>query len=111
LASTLAHTTAGGRDAIAAAMGRLGLQPAQAEVLTAATRPDESAMAVIAVVDHGISHHVHQRVLTVADTDYGRISMTTTVAADGKTWMSVWPASNAALHDDLAELLALPRAA
>ena len=87
------------------------LQPAQAEVLTAATRPDESAMAVVAVVDHGISHHVHRRVLTVADTDYGRISMTTTVAADGKTWMSVWPASNAALHDDLAELLALPRAA
>jgi hypothetical protein len=50
-------------------------------------------------------------VLTVADTDYGRISMTTTAAADGTTWMSVWPASNAALHDDLAELLALPRAA
>jgi hypothetical protein len=111
LASTLAHTAANGRDAIAAAMGRLGLQPAQAEVLTAATRPDESAMAVFAVVDHGISHRVHPRVLTVADTDYGRISMTTTVAADGKTWMSVWPASNAALHDDLAELLALPRAA
>src|SRR5882757_5945960 len=111
LASTLAHTTASGRDAIAAAMGRLGLQPAQAEVLTAATRPDESAMAVVAVVDHGISHHVHPRVLTVADTDYGRISMTTTVAADGKTWMSVWPASISALHDDLAELLALPRAA
>jgi hypothetical protein len=37
--------------------------------------------------------------------------MTTTVAADGKTWMSVWPASISALHDDLAELLALPRAA
>jgi len=73
--------------------------------------PDESAMAVVAVVDHGISHHVHPRVLTVADTDYGRISMTTTVAADGKTWMSVWPASISALHDDLAELLALPRAA
>jgi hypothetical protein len=111
LASTLAHTAGNGRDATAAAMGRLGLQPAQAEVLTAATRPDESAMAVVAVVDHGISPHVHPRVLTVADTDYGRISMTTAVAADGTTWMSVWPASNAALHDDLAELLALPRAA
>ena len=111
LASTLAHTAAGGRDAIAAAMGRPGLRPAQAEVVSAAARLDESAMAVVAVVDHGISHHVHQRVLTVADTEYGRISMTTTVAADGKNWMSVWPTSNAALHDDLAELLALPRAA
>jgi hypothetical protein len=68
-------------------------------------------MAVIAVVDHGISHHVHPRVLTVADTDYGRVSLITTVAADGRKWMSVWPASVTALHDDLAKLLALPRAA
>jgi len=111
LASTLEHTIPLGRDAVAAALGRLGLQPAQAEILTAATRHDESAMAVVAVVDLGISHHVHSRVLTVADTDYGRVSMTTTVAADGRTWLSVWPASIPALHDDLAELLALPRAA
>jgi hypothetical protein len=111
LASTLGHTGALGRDAVAAAVERLGLQPTQAEILTAATRHDESAMAVVAVVDHGISHHVHSRVLTVADTDYGRISMTTTEAADGRRWMSVWPASIAALHDDLAALLALPHAA
>jgi hypothetical protein len=111
LGTTLAHTGALGRDAVAAAMGRLGLLPAAAEILTAATRHDESAMAVIAVVDHGISHHVHPRVLTVADTDYGRISMTTTVAADGRTWLSVWPADTAALRDDLADLLALPCAA
>jgi hypothetical protein len=111
LQSTLQHAAGHGRDAILAALGRLGLQPAQAEVLTAAARHDESAMAVVAVVDHGVSHHVHPRVLTVADTAYGRVSLTTTVAADGKKWMSVWPATSAALRDDLAELLATPRAA
>jgi hypothetical protein len=110
LQSTLQHTAAHGRDAITAAVGRLGLQPAQAEVLTAAARLDESAMGVVAVVDHGVSARVHPRVLTVADTEYGRISLTTTVAADGKQWMSIWPAGTAALHEDLAELLAAPRA-
>ena len=98
-------------DAVTEAAGRLGLQPAQAEVLTAVTRIDESAMGVVAVVDHGVGAHVHSRVLTVADTEYGRISLTTTVAADGKQWMSIWPAGTAALHDDLTELLAVARAA
>jgi hypothetical protein len=111
LQSTLQHSAGHGRDAITAAVGRLGLQPAQAEVLTAAARLDESAMGVVAVVDHGVSARVHPRVLTVADTEYGRISLTTTVAADGKQWMSVWPAGTAALHEDLAELLAAARAA
>jgi hypothetical protein len=111
LQSTLEHTAVRGRDAITAALGRLGLAPPQAEVLTAAARLDESALAVVTVIDHGISHHIHPRVLTVADTEYGRISLTTTVSADGKTWMSVWPTGIAGLHDDLADLLAAPRAA
>ena len=111
LASIAEHTGTRDRDALTAALGRLGLQPPQAEVLTAAVRLDESAMAVVTVIDHGIRHRVHPRVLTVADTDYGRISLTTSTSADGKTWMSIWPAGIAELHDDLADLLAMPRAA
>ncbi|MDG4667957.1 ESX secretion-associated protein EspG [Mycobacterium sp. 236(2023)] len=111
LQSTMEHAHAGGRDTVTAAMARLGLQPQQAEVLAAGTRHDESAMAVVAVVDRGISHHVHPQVLTVADTEYGRISMTTTTGADGRQWMSMWPATVAELADDLARLLAAPKAA
>lgn len=111
LQSTMEHAHAGGRDTVSAAMARLGLQPQQAEVLTASTRHDESAMAVVAVVDRGISHHVHPQILTIADTEYGRISMTTTTGADGRQWMSMWPATGADLADDLARLLAVPRAA
>jgi hypothetical protein len=100
-----------GRDAVAAALARLGLQPLQVEVVTAVTCPDESALAVVAVIDHGINLRVHPEVLTIADTEFGRISITTSVAADGKTWMSIWPSSIGALRDDLTTLLAVPRAA
>jgi EspG family len=100
-----------GRDAVVAALARLGLQPAQAQVVTAVTRLDESALAVVAVIDHGISLRVHPEVLTVADTEHGRISITTSVAADGKTWMSIWPSTIGALRDDLTSLLGVPRAA
>ena len=54
---------------------------------------------------------MHPRVLTVADTDYGRISITTSTVADGKEWMTIWPATVAGLRDDLPTLLATPRAA
>ncbi|WP_425004983.1 ESX secretion-associated protein EspG [Mycolicibacterium sp. S3B2] len=100
-----------GRDAVIAAVSRLGLQPQQAEVLAAATRLDESAMAVAMVIDHGIAQHIHPRVVTVADTEFGRISVTTSMSADGKQWMSIWPATHEALHEELAELLSVPRAA
>jgi hypothetical protein len=100
-----------GRDAVIAAVSRLGLHPQQAEVLAAATRLDESAMAVAVVIDHGIGQHVHPRVVTVADTEFGRISVTTSASADGKQWLSIWPATPAAVREDLAELLSLPRAA
>ena len=100
-----------GRDAVIAAVSRLGLQPQQAEVLAAATRLDESAMAVAMVIDHGIAQHIHPRVVTVADTEFGRISVTTSMSADGKQWMSIWPATPEALHEEFAELLSVPRAA
>src|SRR5258707_234909 len=59
LQSSLQHSAGHGRDAITAAVGRLGLAPAQAEVLTAAARLDDSAMGVVAVVDHRGSARVH----------------------------------------------------
>jgi hypothetical protein len=109
--SALERALPHGRDAVAATLARLGLQPAQVEVVTAVTRLDQSAMAVVAVIDHGITLRVHQRVLTVADTEFGRVSITTSVAADGKTWMSIWPSAIGGLRDDLTDLLSVPRAA
>jgi len=58
---TLERAAPLGRDAIEAAVRRLGLGPRQAEVLTAATRLDESAMAVVMVIDHDLEARVHQR--------------------------------------------------
>jgi hypothetical protein len=112
LLQTAMERSAGqGREAMITALGRLGLQPAQAEIVAAAARHDESAMAVVSVIDRGISTTVHDRVLTVADTEYGRVSMTTTLSPDGKKWMSIWPAHHAALQADLGDLLSVPRAA
>jgi hypothetical protein len=109
--STLEAAAPQGRDAVIAAVSRLGLQPQQAEVLAAATRLDESAMAVAMVIDHGIGQHVHPQVVTVADTEFGRVSITTSTSADGKQWLSLWPATPEALREDLAGLLSVPRAA
>jgi hypothetical protein len=101
----------GGPAAVAAAFGRLGLAPRLVEVLTAATRVDESALAVLFVADRGVTHRVHPRVLTLADTDSGRISISTSTATDGREWVTVWPAGRAGVHDDLVRLLTAARAA
>ena len=45
-------------------------------------------MAVAMVIDHDIAQHVHPRVVTVADTEFGRVSITTSTSADGKQWLS-----------------------
>ena len=70
----------------------------------------QSAMAVVAdrrpmPRDHARTH----RCLTVADTEYGRISFTTTTGADGKEWLSIWPTTPSGLRRDLADLLAAPQ--
>jgi EspG family len=111
LTKALEQAAPHGRDAVAAALARLGLAPALVAAVTAASRLDESAMAVVTVIDHGIGVHVHPRVVTVADTEYGRIAITASVAADGSKWMSIWPGTVAGLRDDLTTLLAAPRAA
>jgi hypothetical protein len=111
IVSTLTAAAPHGRAAIAGALARLGLNPQQVGVVTAAARLDESAMAVISVVDQGIKPIFHPRVVTVADTDFGRISVTTNTGADGRKWLSIWPANDVALREDIGELLAAPRAA
>jgi hypothetical protein len=106
----LAVDTAGpGPDGIAEALRRLGLGPWEVEVVQAATRLDSSAMAVVAIVDHCPEIRAHPRVLTVADTDYGRISFTTTTGADGKEWLSIFPTTPSGLRQDLGDLLAAPQ--
>jgi hypothetical protein len=100
-----------GREAVSAALAKVGLPPHEVEVVTAATRLDESAMAVVSLIDHDLDIHPHPRVLTVADTAYGRVSFTTMIGADGKQWMSIWPTTPAGLHDDLTDLLSAPRVA
>jgi EspG family len=111
LKASLEAAAPAGREAISAALARVGLPPHEVEVVTAATRLDESAMAVVSLIDHGQQLHAHQRVLSVADTEYGRVSFTTTSGADGKRWVSIWPTTPASLHDDLADLLATQRVA
>jgi EspG family len=111
LQSALKHTYQQGRDAMGAALARLGLMPDQIDVIAAAARMDESAMAVVAVIDHGVKQYVHPRVLTVVDTEFGRISVTYTTGADRRRWMSIWPTSAPALQDDLTELLTAARGA
>jgi hypothetical protein len=93
------------RPVVASALARLGLEPDQVAVLSAATRMDESAMAVVAVVDHGIKQRVHPNVLSVVDTDLGRITISYTTGPDGTRWTSIWPTAPDALRQDLANLL------
>jgi hypothetical protein len=93
------------RHVIATALARLGLSPDQVAILSALTRMDESAMAVVAVIEHGIKKTVHPDVLTVADTELGRITISYTTGPDGTRWTSIWPTTAIGLRGDLANLL------
>ncbi len=110
---TTAMSTAAphGRPAVSTALSRLGLPPSTVQAVAAAHDLDRSAMAVVAVLDHGAQVSPQARVLTVADTDLGRISFTVSTAADGKRWMSIWPTTVEGLRADLTELLSAPAAA
>jgi len=111
LLAAMGAAASSGREAVTAALAKVGLPPHEVEVVTAATRLDESAMAVVSLIDHGLDIYPHPRVLTVADTDFGRVSFTTMTGADGKQWMSIWPTTPAGLRDDLTELLSTRRVA
>lgn len=103
------ESSAGDPQAIAAALRHAGLGPWEVEVMLAATDRARSAMGVVAVLDHGAALRVHPQVLTVADSDYGRISLTATTGADGTEWLSIWPATPTSLRRDLGALLAAPQ--
>ncbi len=105
LQSALLASHGGDRHAVATGLARLGLSPDQVAVVASGIRIDESAMAVVSVVDHGATPRVHPTVVTVVDTAYGRVSVTYTTGPDGSTWTSIWPTSEGALRQDLANLL------
>ncbi len=95
---------------VASALTRLGLSPDQVAVLSAAARLDESAMAVVTVIDHGIKPYVHPDVISVIDSELGRITISYTTGPDGTRWTSVWPTSSDALRHDLTNLLTSAKA-
>jgi len=99
-----------GRTVLAAALARLGLSPDQVAVLSAATALDQSAMAVVTVIDHGIEDHFHSDGISVIDSDLGRITVSYTTGPDGTRWTSIWPTSTDALRQDLAKLLSSTKA-
>jgi hypothetical protein len=100
-----------GPQGVTSALARLGLPPATVAAVIAAHDDTAAAMAVVSVLDRvGTGRRLTPtpRVLSVADTALGRLSFSTTTGADGRAWMSIWPATAEALHDDLAGLLATP---
>ena len=102
---TLKENVPRGRPVLAAALARIGLSPDQVAVLSAACHLDESAMAVVSVIDHGIKNHFHPDVISVIDSEFGRITISHTAGPDGTRWTSVWPTSSDALRQDIAKLL------
>jgi hypothetical protein len=103
--STLKENVPKGRHVLAAALARLGLSPDQVAVLSAACHLDESAMAVVSIIDHDIQNHYHPDVISVIDSEFGRITISHTTGPDGNRWTSVWPTSADALRQDLGKLL------
>ncbi|MDX1885208.1 ESX secretion-associated protein EspG [Mycolicibacterium sp. 120270] len=103
--STLKENVPKGRPVMAAALARLGLSPDQVAVLSAACHLDESAMGVVSVIDHGIEKHFHPDVISVIDSEHGRITISHTTGPDGTRWTSVWPTTPDALRADLAKFL------
>lgn len=111
LTAAVSGAAGGDERSLRHALGALGIEPAVTRILVAIGQMDQSALGVVCVSDHGVDLHVHPRVVTIADTEYGRVSITSTQAADGRQWMSIWPATPAGVRDDLAALLSVPPAA
>ncbi|WP_234835129.1 ESX secretion-associated protein EspG [Mycolicibacterium stellerae] len=103
--SALKENVPKGRAVLASALARLGLSPDQVAAVSAGVHLDESAMAVVSVIEHGIENHFHPYVISVVDSEFGRITISHTTGPDGTRWTSVWPASAEALRQDLGNLL------
>ncbi len=103
--STLKENAPKGRAILASALARIGLSPDQVAVLSTACQLDESAMGVVTVIERGIQDHFHPDIVSVVDSDLGRITISHTTGPDGTRWTSVWPTSPEALRQDLAKLL------
>jgi EspG family len=103
--ATLKENVPKGRQVLATALARLGLSPDQVAVLSAACHLDESAMAVVSVIDHGIQAHFHDNVIAIADSEFGRITISHTAGPDGTRWTSIWPTSVEGLRQDISKLL------
>lgn len=103
--SVLKENVPRGPAILASALARIGLSPDQVAVLSAANQLDESAMACISVIDHGIENHFHPDVIAIADSEFGRITISHTMGPDGTRWTSVWPTTSDALRQDIAKLL------
>jgi hypothetical protein len=100
-----------GGDPIELAQGlrRAGLGPWEVEVMSAVADYEQSAMAVIAVIDRCPDPRPHPQVLSVADTDYGRLTISSSRGGDGKEWLSIFPTTPMSLHRDLTGLLSRPQ--
>jgi hypothetical protein len=105
LENTLTENVPRGRQVLASSLARLGLSPDQVAVLSAACHLDESAMAVVSIIDHGIENHFHPDVISVIDSEFGRITISHTAGPDGTRWTSIWPTTTDALRQDLGKLL------
>lgn len=105
LEKALTDTLGKDRPLVALTLSRLGLSPDQVAVMSAAARLDKSAMAVVTVIDHGIKPYVHPDVISVIDSELGRITISYTTGPDGTRWTSVWPTSPDALRQDVGNLL------
>lgn len=105
LESALNENVPKGRQSLAVALSRLGLSPDQVAVLAAATSLDESAMAAVTVIDHGVQDHFHDDSLAVIDSELGRITVSYATGPDGTRWTSIWPTTPEALRHDIASLL------
>jgi hypothetical protein len=105
LEQALTGTIGKEQPVVASALTRLGLSPDQVAVMSAAARLDQSAMAVVTIIDHGIKPHVHPDVISVIDSELGRITISYTTGPDGTRWTSVWPTTADALRQDLGNLI------
>ena len=94
-----------GAGDVVGALVRLGAGTKEAQVLASAAQLDRSAMAVVLVIDHRETDHIHQQVLTVADTEHGRMMLTSSRNDVGAQWLSMQAGTSIGIRAELSKLL------